>query len=162
MPLLTTLFFIAHPVHVEVVANIKSRDEIVMFLMCILTLNFLWRHVEKENLKFYIASLFAYLIALFSKENSVTFLAIFPLFIYFFSNKKLNKIVALTVPYVILAAIFIYIRSKVIGAFDNPSTVSILDNFIVGANDLGTRVATALFIIGEIFMDVGFPTPIEQ
>ncbi len=29
---LTTLLFIAHPLHTEVVANIKSRDEIVSFL----------------------------------------------------------------------------------------------------------------------------------
>ena len=160
LPLLTTLFFMAHPVHVEVVANIKSRDEIVMFLMCILTLNFLWRYLEKENIKWLIGSYFSYLIALFSKENAVTFLAIFPLFIYFFSNKKLNKEIIRLIPFFVLAGIFVLIRSKVIGAFDNPGQVSVLDNFIVAADDMGTWLATSFLILGKYLWTLVFPHPL--
>ncbi|MEO1262278.1 MAG: tetratricopeptide repeat protein [Bacteroidota bacterium] len=159
-PLLTTLFFMAHPVHVEVVANIKSRDEIVMFLMCILTLNFLWRNLEKENLKWLVAAYISYLIALFSKENAVTFLAIFPLFIYFFSDKKLNKIIAWIAPLVVLAGVFILIRSQVIGAFGNPGEVSVLDNFIVGATDSGTKLATSFMILGKYLWTLILPHPL--
>ena len=160
LPLLTTLFFMAHPVHVEVVANIKSRDEIVMFLMCILTLNFLWRFLEKENIKWMAAACFTYLIALFSKENAVTFLAIFPLFIYFFSNKKADKIIINILPFVALAGIFIFIRSKVIGAFGNPSDVSVLDNFLAGANDPATKMASTFLVMGKYLWTLVFPHPL--
>ena len=42
---ITTLLFIAHPIHTEVVANIKSRDEIISFLFLCLSLYFLFSHI---------------------------------------------------------------------------------------------------------------------
>ena len=162
LPVLTTLFFIAHPVHVEVVANIKSRDEIVMFLMCILTLNFFWRFFEKENIKWLIAACFTYLTALFSKESAVTFLAIFPLFLYFFTDKKLIKIITWTMPFVLLAVVFVFVRSKVIGALGAPGEISILDNFLVGANDGATRVASTFLLLGKYLWTLVFPHPLAS
>ena len=161
-PLLTTLFFIAHPVHVEVVANIKSRDEIVMFLMCILTLNFYWRFFEKENIKWLVAAGGTYLIALFSKENAVTFLAIFPLFAYFFTDKKIGKILTWTLPFVALATLFVFIRSNVIGAFGTPGDISSLDNFLVGANDTATRLASTFLLLGKYLWTLVFPHPLSS
>ncbi|MEM6724852.1 MAG: hypothetical protein AAF598_12485, partial [Bacteroidota bacterium] len=44
------LLFTAHPIHTEVVANIKSRDEILSFLFVILSLDQLIRYAEgREN-----------------------------------------------------------------------------------------------------------------
>ncbi|MEZ4957925.1 MAG: tetratricopeptide repeat protein [Saprospiraceae bacterium] len=160
LPLLTTLFFMAHPVHVEVVANIKSRDEIVMFLMCILTLNFIWRFLEKENFKWLGAACCTYLIALFSKENAVTFLAIFPLFIYFFSDKKLGKTLIWMTPFVVLAGMFVFIRSNVIGAFGSPGDISVLDNLLAGADDTATKLATAFLLLGKYLRTLVFPHPL--
>ena len=159
-PLLTTLFFMAHPVHVEVVANIKSRDEIVMFLMCILTLNYLWRFLENKKIKWLVISCFTYLIALFSKENAITFLAIFPLFVYFFSEKKLSEIFKWTLPYILLAGVFILVRISVIGAVGNPGTVSILDNFLEGTDSIGVKVASAFLLLGKYLWTLVFPHPL--
>ena len=86
LPFLTTLLFITHPVHVEVVANIKSRDEILSFLFCIFAVYFLWKYLKFENKKWLAFSLFSYLLAMFSIENAITFLAIFPLLMYFFTS----------------------------------------------------------------------------
>ena len=36
---LTALFFLAHPIHTEAIANIKGRDEIMALLFSLLTLN---------------------------------------------------------------------------------------------------------------------------
>ncbi len=48
--LITSLLFIAHPIHTEVVANIKSRDEILSFLLVLVTLQALHKLVtNKEN-----------------------------------------------------------------------------------------------------------------
>ena len=38
LPFLITALFVVHPIHVEVVANIKSRDEILALLFCLLSL----------------------------------------------------------------------------------------------------------------------------
>ncbi|MBK9319544.1 MAG: hypothetical protein IPM91_12505 [Bacteroidetes bacterium] len=37
--LLTAALFAVHPIHTEVVANIKSLDEILAFLFCLLSLD---------------------------------------------------------------------------------------------------------------------------
>lgn len=157
LPLLTTLFFIAHPVHVEVVANIKSRDEIVMFLMCFVSLNLLWRHLESGRLNYLIMALVAYAVALFSKENAVTFVAIVPLMMFFFSKNKLSKIGATAALYVIPAVFFILIRKLAIGDLVNPGDVSVLDNFLVGAKDTGTFAASAFLMLGKYLWTLLFP-----
>ncbi|WP_317163109.1 tetratricopeptide repeat protein [Rudanella paleaurantiibacter] len=47
--LLIGLIFIAHPVHTEIVANIKGRDEILSFLFISLMLLFHWRYLETNR-----------------------------------------------------------------------------------------------------------------
>ena len=48
---LAALIYIAHPVHTEVVANIKSRDEILGMLFSTLALYSIWRHFENYDRK---------------------------------------------------------------------------------------------------------------
>lgn len=49
MALLVGLIFVAHPVHTEIVANIKGRDEILSFLFITLMLLFHWRYLETNQ-----------------------------------------------------------------------------------------------------------------
>ena len=79
--------FIAHPVHVEAVANIKGRDDLVCLLFFIGALIALFKYWNNKNQKWLWLSGVSYLCALFSKEIAVTFLPIFPMAIYFFSQK---------------------------------------------------------------------------
>jgi protein O-mannosyl-transferase len=157
LPLLTTLFFVAHPVHVEVVANIKSRDEMVMFLLCLVSLNLLWKHLESGKMSALLLALLAYTGALFSKENAVTFVAIVPLAMYFFSKSKLPKIAATAAMFIGPAIFFIIVRKLVIGDLVNPGDVSVLDNFLVGAKDTGTFVASAFLMLGKYLWTLIFP-----
>ena len=83
--LLSTLIFIAHPVHTEAVANIKGRDEIMVLLFSLLTVLWTYHYIENHKFKFLLAVIFFFTLALFSKENGITFLGIIPLSIYFFS-----------------------------------------------------------------------------
>jgi hypothetical protein len=48
---ITVLVFMAHPVHTEVVANIKSRDEILALLFSTLTLRAIWEYIDTDDLK---------------------------------------------------------------------------------------------------------------
>ena len=50
LPLVATLLFIAHPIHTEVVANIKSRDEIMCFLFVLLSINYLFNYVNENKI----------------------------------------------------------------------------------------------------------------
>ena len=49
IPFLTSLFFIAHPIHSEAVANIKGRDEILALLFSLATLYGALRYMDKQK-----------------------------------------------------------------------------------------------------------------
>ena len=84
IPFLTSLFFIAHPIHSEAVVNIKGRDEILALLFSLATLYASLRYMDKKNIMWMLSSCVLFFLALLSKENSITFLAIIPMSIYFF------------------------------------------------------------------------------
>jgi len=110
--LATTLLFVAHPVHTECVANIKGRDEIVALLGSIIAAYFMLRsHLSPKgsDTKYIAYACVAFLIAIFSKENTITFLGVIPLMFFVFT--KLNLGQALLIP----AFIFIVVRTMIIG-----------------------------------------------
>ncbi len=111
----TTLIFVVHPVHTEVVANIKGRDEMLSLLGCLAGLYFSLKsfYEKKPILNLIGASLF--LLALFSKENAITFVAVIPLTFYFFTKAKFKDIFIKTLPFLTLAIIFVFIRGNILG-----------------------------------------------
>lgn len=113
--LAATLLFVVHPVHTEVVANVKGRDEIMALLGSIGALYCTLRafHEKKMWLHGLAALLFA--VALFSKENAITFVAVVPLAYWFFTRTNLPKALLGTLPYVLVAVIFVAIRASKVG-----------------------------------------------
>ncbi|MDR0692509.1 MAG: tetratricopeptide repeat protein [Prevotellaceae bacterium] len=82
IPVLTVIFFVAHPVHSEVVANIKGRDEIMTLLGALCALYFTLRWLDTKKLSDMIYAFLAFLLGLFSKENAITFLVVIPITMY--------------------------------------------------------------------------------
>jgi protein O-mannosyl-transferase len=110
-----TLLFAIHPIHTEAVANIKSRDELMSFLFLTLTLIYLFRYVKIKKPGLFLVSIFTYFLALLSKENGITYLFIIPATLFFFSGKKINNILKLTLPYLGIATLYFVIRYAVVG-----------------------------------------------
>jgi lipoprotein NlpI len=86
LALLTSLLFAVHPIHTEVVANIKSLDEILSFLLCLLSLDQYLTYKEKGNMSSIFLAMILFFAAFLCKESTITFLPIFPLFVYFKGN----------------------------------------------------------------------------
>ena len=142
------LLFATHPIHTEVVANIKSRDEILGLLGCLLALLFFLKSFSRNSmLNLGLAFLF-YTIAMFSKESAITFLAIFPLTAYFFTDSSFSKIFKKSLVLLVPAIFFLIVRQKVIGGNISLDQTSILDNFIVGSKDPITKLASAVMMLG--------------
>lgn len=154
-----SLLFIAHPLHTEVVANIKSMDEILAFLFCILSGIFLFKRIDKKKYYYLFLSSFFYALALLSKESSVTFLAVFPLLIYFFSKEgeKKNYMPVLTL--LCTTLIFLGIRHSVLKDIPN-GLPSIADNLLMSAKIPGDKFATAVLILGMYLKLIFFPHPL--
>ncbi len=158
LPFLATLIFIVHPIHTEVVANIKSRDEIMALFFCLGTLYFIWNYLERNKIGHLFVALLLYTVAMFCKENSITFLAIFPLTIFLFVNVSLSKNLITSSVFLLPVAFFLFIRHQILGEFTQ--SVSVLDNFIVGAPDTASELATAFMMLGKYLQVLIFPHPL--
>ena len=69
-----SLLFICHPIHTEVVANIKSRDEILAFLFCVWSLDSFMNWAESSSKFSLLVSSCCFFLALLSKESAITLL----------------------------------------------------------------------------------------
>ena len=112
------LLFISHPLHTEVVANIKGRDEIFSLLFALLALYFFLLHLKKSSPKFLGWIGLFYFLSLLSKENSLTFIGIFPLTAWYIGEKEWKKVAVGIFPTLIGIGIFLWIRAVVIGPID--------------------------------------------
>src|SRR5204863_3106706 len=88
VPLIATLLFTAHPVHTEVVANIKSRDEILSFLFTIGSFYFLAGYIHNRSNRRLVISGLLFFLALLSKESAITCVAAAPLIYWYFSKDR--------------------------------------------------------------------------
>ena len=167
---LATLLFIAHPIHTEVVANIKSRDELVSFLFLCLMLFNLFRFVRTENKKFILYSVLCYFTALLSKENGITFIAIIPLALFFFAKKNIKQSIILTIPFFITAGIYLAIRTSLVGMIGDRQSNDITDNPFLALHfpNLPTpipfmdKLATISWILLKYLMLLIFPHPLTS
>ena len=90
-PFVITLIFAAHPIHTEVIASLKNRDEIFSFLFSLLSLKLFIKYIDQSKLYFLFIAIGCYLVALLSKLSSIPFLAVIPLVLYFFKDISLKK-----------------------------------------------------------------------
>ncbi len=157
---IAVLVFMAHPVHTEVVANIKSVDEILALLFCTLSLYGIWRHFESGKNGWLIMAVAAYGLGLFSKESAITFLAVFPLAIWFFTEKSVGQNLRISAAMLLPAAIFLFARHNAISSQSSQEIFSVLDNFIVGATNQGEKLASAFMMCWRYFQTLIFPHPL--
>ena len=117
---ITSLLFVCHPIHTEVVANIKGRDEIMGLLFALISLYLTISAFLSFSIWKYILSGITFLFALFSKENAITFIAIIPIILFLFDDKKINKHwknkLLIIIPAVVATLIFLIKRQSIIGA----------------------------------------------
>ncbi|MEM6320418.1 MAG: tetratricopeptide repeat protein [Bacteroidota bacterium] len=119
---LATAIYLVLPVHTEVVANIKSRDEVLAFLFLIIALNALWTYLDKKKIIYWGVSVLAYTVAIFSKESALTFLAIFPLTIWFFRDLPLKKILWTVLPFLLPIIAYFLLRDTTVNIGDGEAS----------------------------------------
>ncbi|MFY7668388.1 MAG: tetratricopeptide repeat protein [Crocinitomicaceae bacterium] len=108
IPMAIVLLFAAHPIHTEVVANIKSRDEILSFLFVFTSILFFILNLQKKKPVFLILSFIAAYLGMLSKETALTGLLMIPVIYYLYSEEKLKLMRLLPV----IAAIGIFFIQK--------------------------------------------------
>lgn len=163
LPFFAALLFVAHPIHTEVVANIKGRDEILALLLALATVYYSFKYVQLQKVWPLIVAGVIFFLALMAKENALTFLAVIPLSLYLFSKASTGKIFIAVLPLLLAAAIYLGIRINVIGyLLDSGKEVTgIMNDPFIGMS-LGEQFATILFTLGEYIRLLLIPHPLTH
>lgn len=162
IPFLTTILFMAHPVHTEVVANIKGRDELFALIFSLLSLILTLNYLKKAKSWLLAGSGFFFFLGLLSKENTIMFLLIIPLAVFFFTNSNPKKVFLSIVPLIISTIIFLYIRYLVLGYFNSSEIPKeLLNNPFLGATSF-QKFGTILYTLGLYLKLLFFPSPLTH
>lgn len=148
------LFFTVHPMHTEVVANIKSLDEILALLFSILFINSFLKVDQLKNIKQVSISIFFLVLALLSKESSVILLAIVPLAMLVFTNNALKSIIMKSIPIGITILLFTIIRMNI---SDMPVTNADIMNDPYLLANVHQKFATISLILGQYVSSLILP-----
>ncbi|MGZ3861720.1 MAG: tetratricopeptide repeat protein [Bacteroidia bacterium] len=154
--LFAVLIFAAHPSHTEVVANIKSRDEIfclLFFLLCCRQL-YLPSVADKKNI---LLASFYFFLALLAKEGAVIFLPLIFLIDYQ-KEKKLIPLIRQRIPLLTVSLIWFVWRTYVIysSAFP-PVAYTYSDNSLLMSSSIMQQKATALGIFTRYIIKSFYP-----
>jgi tetratricopeptide (TPR) repeat protein len=157
----TALIFSAHPIHTEVVANIKSRDEILAMIFLLLSLHTGMKYLANKKILSLIGCLFSFFLGLLSKESAIVFIAIIPLFVHFFSEVPLRENLKLTAAAALLAVLYLVIHKSVIGSIgiDN---IPVIDNSLMASSSILIRKLSAIMIMGKYLLLLIFPHPLSS
>jgi tetratricopeptide (TPR) repeat protein len=160
-PFICGLLYTAHPIHTEVVNNIKSMDEILCFMFAIGSLLMLIKWLGDNKIPSLVFAIILYFLSLMSKETGVVFLVLIPLTLFVFiikENKKLLK-VSLIVAAVTMA--YVIMRFQILVHTETEGHLGIMDNSLMAANDGTTYFASATFILFKYILLLILPHPLS-
>ena len=159
--LIAALLFAFHPVHTEVVANVKSRDELLCFFFGIISLILFIKYMNENKVKLLIAGICTLFLSLLSKETDITFLGVVPLIFFFYQNWNLRRAIQITVSTIAVAALFLILRQHILDINGNEIvSVNMIDNELAKAPDYLTRLGTAIYTMGLYLKLLVIPYPL--
>ncbi len=156
---LTAVLFVIHPVHTEVVANIKGRDEILALLFSLIALQCALLYLRRKRNYWLFFSSIALFLGMLSKENAAVFLLLIPLTIYFFTSSSYKKTGIIFVSLLIPFLIFLVIRQSVVGSLSSPPSHELMNNPFLHATS-SERYATIFYTLGLYIKLLVFPQPL--
>ena len=156
-PLLVTLLFAAHPVHTEVVASLKNRDELFSLIGSLTTTILLIKYIDTNRIKYLIISLITFLFAYLSKPTCIPFIAIIPLILYFFTDIKFSKLIVITLLLLAVALLARYLPQLYLPPTFRPRKY--FENNI-RFEDLWTRITTGMYILLFYLKKLIYPYPL--
>jgi protein O-mannosyl-transferase len=158
---IASLLFLIHPIHTEVVANIKSRDEIMSFLFIILTFIAVFRYTETKKTKQLILGLLFYFLALLSKEYAITLLLLIPMLLYIVKGDTVKKSLVKTIPFFGVAVAYVLIRLSIVGLGSTTENTEVMNNPFLYATS-PERWATKIEILDHYIRLLFYPYPLSS
>jgi len=178
-PFATALLFVVHPIHTEVVANIKSCDEILALLFGLVALCAAIKAVDTGWVHWSVWAGLAFLAACLSKENATTFVVVIPLAVWWFRKKSdlpekisntidsgyRNSVIAIFGAFLL----FLCIRCAILGWSFGAAPPELLNNpYLKLVNNtwipftFSEKLATIFYSLGQYIYLLIFPHPLTH
>jgi hypothetical protein len=160
---LASAIFLLHPLHSECVANIKGRDEILALLFSLAALYATLKYFDTNRTLWLVSSALFLLLGTLTKENALTFVAVIPLTVMFFTNVSGSRNFSASIPLFLAALVFMLIRYKALGYMLNHGNDStdLMNNPFVGMTG-GERLATIFLSLGWYLKLLFVPHPLTH
>jgi hypothetical protein len=157
---IAALLFAVHPIHTEVVANIKGRDELLALLFSLLALIYLIRYFNSNRIFDAGFSGLLLFLGLLSKENAITIPAISIVLVLLNFNKNLKFRYLTGFLFLLIGTgIYLIIRFKISGTFSNTVPNELMNNpFLYASGE--QRLATIFYTLLIYLKLLVFPHPL--
>jgi tetratricopeptide (TPR) repeat protein len=156
----TVLLFVAHPIHTEVVGNIKSRDELLCFLFSFLSIYCLLKYIDGGKTIQLVVSSLSLFLAFLAKESAILTIPILFLMLYFFRKDSLKNALGIAVSMLVPFVVYMLIRKGVLDSFAGLQSVTMIDNPIGTQTNFGLKLMGSMQVLGEYFQLFIFPHPL--
>lgn len=167
--LFASLLFAAHPLHTEVVANIKGRDEIMSMMGAVLALYYSLKYIDSGRSIHAIWAALAFFLGLMAKETTITYLAVIPLAGYFFRSVSLSKVVLPMMGVAASTVLFLIIRFSVLGMDFGGTPMELMNNPYLKFDgnsyvpfSFSEKAATIIYTLGKYIQLLIFPHPLTH
>jgi tetratricopeptide (TPR) repeat protein len=159
VPFTTALLFGIHPLHVESVAWVSERKDVLYAFFFLLGLISYVRYIDKALRKDLVMSFTWFVLSILSKPAAIIFPAALFTFDFFYRRKFSAKLFIEKIPFFLIAALFAYLTlhgQKTVGATDKTEV------FTTGNRILFACYGYAAYFLKMIFpagLSAFYPTP---
>lgn len=172
--LLAAVLFAVHPVHTEVVNNVKSCDETLSLLFCLTAAGLALRAFSEGRRKWAWLAGLSFLFASFSKENAVAFTLLIPLALWVQASVgkqpiSWKAVLNISLPVWGAFLIFLVARGAVLQWSLGAEKMNLINNSFIkweGGQwvpfSIGEKFATILYTLGKYLLLMVFPHPLTS
>lgn len=159
---IAALLFAVHPIHTEVVANIKSRDELLCCFFAFLSLNLFINYMRRGNVAPLLLGALCLYLSYLSKETVIAFLGIIPLIFFFYVNDNKRRAAIVTGSTIAVTLGFLAVWSFVLNKYhtSKPAPHDFIENALLLAPDRVSYWATIVVALGKYLLLLLIPYPL--
>lgn len=167
---MAALLFAAHPVHTEVVANVKSCDEILALLGGLLALNYVCKAQDTGRTVWALWGGIAFLLACLAKENAAAFAAVIPMawWVRRVASSESPELGRIMAPLALALGLFLVVRGALVGwSFKTPP--ELLNNpylKLAGGQwipfSFAEKMGTVCYCLGQYLRLLIWPNPLTH
>ena len=157
-PFFIVMLWAAHPVHTEVVASLKNREEILSFLFGLLALRSFMVYVRKESYLPLASGAIWFLLSIFTKPSTLPLLAAIPFTIFFFTKANVKNLVMITGSMIVISIAAVLFVKLYLPAISRP--MLFFENPLAFEKNILLHISTGMYGLLLYLKLLVFPHPL--